>query len=333
MIFKIFTYISDMKSDGTWAALSALASSQHGVFTRQQAGAIGHSKKSLDHLVKRGAVSPVDRGVLCFIAVPRSWRSALMSAVLAGGGSQASHRSAACLHELDGFDEPQPIEVTVARGRYPARGEVIVHRWTTPDQNDFTQIDNIPVSSVASTLARLGAVVPSRRVEQALDDALRRGYSLKWIQQTTERLHRPGPTGTGVLLRLLRDRARQETIPDSVFERVTARVLAATDLASPVLQHPVRLPNGRTARIDIAWPSVKWGIECHSRRYHFGPARAAADHDRDHQLAMAGWHLTYLTWHQLQDPDYVIELARTMLAQRAVQSASPPIELAAECTS
>ena len=310
-----------MKSEGTWAALSLLASTQHGVFTRQQAGAIGYSKKSLDGLIMQGTIKPVDRGVLCFVAVPRSWRSALMSAVLAGGGSHASHRSAACLHELDGFDEPQPIEVTVARGRYPARDDVIVHRWTVPHQNDYTRIDGIPVSGVASTLAQLGAVVPSHRVEQALDDALRRGYSLKWIEQTAERLHRPGPTGTGVLLHLLRDPARQQTAADSVFERMTARILEATDLVPPVLQHPVLLPNGRTARIDIAWPSVKWGIECHSRRYHFGSARSAADHDRDHQLAMSGWHVTYLTWHQAQDRDYVVEVARTMLAQRATRSA------------
>lgn len=319
-----------MKSRRDWAELSVLASAQHGVFTRQQADAIGYSKKSLDHLISRGAIDAMDCGVLRFTAVPRSWRSTLMSAVLTGGGSHASHRSAACLHMLDGFDEPQPIEVTVARGRHPARDSVVLHRWTAPDMNDFTQIDGIPASTVAATLARLGAVVPSRRVEQALDDAQRRGYSLRWIEQTAERLHRPGPTGTGVLLRLLRDPARQQTTPDSVFERMAARILNVTDLAPPALQHPVRLPNGRIARIDLAWPNIQWGIECHSRRYHFGPARAHADHDRDHQMAMAGWQLTYLTWHQLQDADYVIELARTMLAQRAVRSDSPSAELAAE---
>lgn len=310
-----------MEPKEAWAALSTLASSQHGAFTRQQASALGYSKKRLDLLVKRGAIIPVARGVLRFQAVPHSWRSTLMSAVLAGGGSHASHRSAACLHELDGFGEPQPIEVTVARGRYPASDEVTVHRWTAPDQDDLTRIDGIPALTLAATLARLGAVVSSRRVEQALDDALRRGYSLQWIEQTAERLHRPGPTGTGILLRLLRDPARQSATPDSMFERMTARILDATDLEQPALQHPVRLPNGRTARIDIAWPSVKWGIECHSRRYHFGPAQADADHDRDHQMAMLGWHLTYLTWHQVQDADYVIDLARTMLVQRAARSA------------
>ena len=244
-----------------------------------------------------------------------------MTATLSGGGSHASHRAAACLHQLDGFTEPQPIEVTVARGRYPARTDTVVHRWTGPEAIDYTEVDSIATSGVATTLACLGAVVSQHRVEQALDDALRRGYSLKWIEQTAERLHRPGPTGTGVVLRLLRDPARRQATPDSVFERIAARMLEAADLPPATLQHPVRLPNGGLARIDLAWPSIAWGIECHSRRYHYGPARTDADHDRDHQLAMAGWQVTYLTWHQLQDPDYVVDLARAMLIQRRQQPA------------
>lgn len=310
-----------MEHEETWTALCGLASDQHGVFTRQQAAAIGLTRGMVDRLVQRGTVIHLHKGVLRFAGAPRSWRSKLMAATLAGGGSHASHRSAACLHRLDGFDEPQPIEVTVPRGRNPAHADILVHRWTGPEAIDYTHVDSIATSGVATTLARLGAVVPRNHVEQALDDALRRGYSLTWIEQTAERLHRPGPTGTGVLLRLLRDPARGRVTPDSVFERIAARVLGATDLAPPALQHPVRLPNGRTARIDIAWPSVKWGVECHSRQYHFGPVRADADHDRDHQLALAGWQVTYLTWHQLQDSDYIVELARAMLARRQQRSA------------
>lgn len=304
-----------------WTALCDVASTQHGVFTGQQAVTAGLSRGIIGRLIQRGAVSRLHRGVFSFAGAPLTWRSTLMAATLAGGGSHASHRAAACLHQLDGFDEPQPVEITVAQGRFPSRDNIIVHRWTGPDPGDYTDIASIATSGVASTLARLGAVVPSRRVEQALDDALRRGYSLKWIEETAERLHRPGPTGTGVLVRLLRDPTRQGAVPDSAFERITARLLSDAGLPTPVLQHPIRLHNGRTARIDIAWPQVRWGIECHSRRHHFGPSRVADDHDRDHLLAMAGWHVSYLTWRQVQDADYVVELARSMLHQQVRQSA------------
>ena len=300
-----------------WADLCELASVQHGVFTRPQAVALGRSKKIIDQMLRTGILNDPYPGVLCFAGTPSSWMTRLMAATLAGGGSHASHRAAACLHELDGFAETQPVEVTVARGRYPSIDDVIVHRWTAPDERDYTAIRGIRVSGVATTLAQLGAVVSAYRVEQALDDALRRGYSFRWIQETAARLHRPGPTGTGVLLRLLEDPARQAALPDSFFERTTARLLVDAGLPPPVLQHPVQLLDGRITRVDLAWPQVKWGIECHSRRYHFGPSRAAADHDRDHQLAIAGWQVSYLTWHQVQDPEYVADLVRRMLVQRA----------------
>ena len=301
--------------------LCSLASGQHGVFTRWQAVDLGVSRGMLDRLVQRGTLTRLHRGVLGFAGAPLTWRSRLMAATLLAGGSHASHRAAACLHGLDGFTEPQPIEVTVVRGRCPVRADVIVHRWTGPETNDYTKVDSIATSGVATTLARLGAVVPTLQVEQALDDALRRGHSLRWIRETAERLHRPGPTGTGVLLKLLRDPARQQPVAGSYFERITARLLSEAGLPPPALQHPVRLDNGRTIRIDIAWPQVRWGIECHSRRYHSGPSRVAADHDRDHLLAAAGWHIAYLTWHQVHDPDYVVELAQKMLALR---QAPPP---------
>lgn len=309
-------YTDIMDQVSPWSDLCELASVQHGVFTRPQAAALGRSKKMIDRMLQRGILNELYPGVLCFAGAPSSWMTRLMAATLAGGGSHASHRAAACLHGLDGFAETQPVEVTVARGRFPAIDDVIVHRWTAPDERDYTAIHGIRVSGVATTLAQLGAVVPTDRVEQALDDALRRGHSFRWIKETAARLHRPGPTGTGVLLRLLADPARQTALPDSFFERTTARLLVDAGLPPPVLQHPVRLLDGRVARVDVAWPDVKWGIECHSRRYHFGPSRTAADHDRDHQLALVGWQVAYLTWHQVQDSGYVADLVRHMLAER-----------------
>ena len=305
-----------MLHEPAWSVLCFLASDQHGVFTRQQAATLGVSRGMLDRLVQRGTITRLHRGVLSFAGAPPTWRSRLMAATLAGGGSHASHRAAACLHGLDGFTGPQPVEVTVPRGRNPVGADIVVHRWTGPEANDYTRVDSIATSGIATTLARLGAVVPALQVERALDDALRQGHSLRWIRETAERLHRPGPAGTGVLLKLLRDPARRQPVAGSYFERLTARLLSEAGLPAPALQHPVRLENGRSVRIDIAWPQLRWGIECHSRRYHFGAARVAADHDRDHLLATAGWQIAYLTWHQMQDSDYVVELARNMLALR-----------------
>ena len=117
---------------------------------------------------------------------------------------------------------------------------------------------------------------PPDRVRQALDDARRRGASLKWLNDTARRLHRPGQRGTGVILALLEEAAVEGRAPDSWFERLVERCLACPDLPPLVRQHVVRDERGRfVARIDVAMPSIKLGIEAHSRAFHTGADEGA----------------------------------------------------------
>jgi hypothetical protein len=194
---------------------------------------------------------------------------------------------------------------------------VTLHRWTDPEADeDHTVVDGIACTSVAATLAQLGAVVRQRKVEQALDGALRVGHSLRWIQETVERLHRPGPSGTFTLLRILADERRSGRLPDSWFERLCQQIVLRSGLPEPILQHEVILPSGRRARLDLAWPDRSLAVECHSRRYHFGPLREAADHTRDLELAALGWEVLYMTWHHKCHPDEFVPHLATILATR-----------------
>ena len=194
----------------------------------------------------------------------------------------------------------------------------MVHRWTEPDPGDLIVVDGIRATNVAVTLAQLGAVTNEIVVEKALDDALRRGTSERWIRTTAQRLHRPGPAGTGVLLRLLDDPIRRRAIPDSYFERVSQRILSDPSLPTPELQHQVWLGDS-SVRIDIAWPDIKYGIECHSRTFHFGPTKEEADNVRDQRLAARGWHIDYVTWLQSHDPDELLEHIRAVHTTRSQQ--------------
>jgi len=213
-----------------------------------------------------------------------------------------------------------PIEITVARGHMPSIPNVIVHRWTDPrPELDHVIVSGIRSTTVAATLAQLGAVTTDLVVERALDEALRTGVPLRWIQQTIERLHRPGPSGTGTLMRLLVDERRSGRLPDSWFERLVHRILLDTQIPRPIMQHEVAVSSGKRYRIDMAWPDLAVGLECHSRRYHFGPLKEAADHRRDLDLAAAGWEILYMTWEHRRDPPaFVPYLART-LATRSRQ--------------
>ena len=60
----------------------------------------------------------------------------------------------------------------------------------------------IPCTNIARTLCDLGAVVSQDKVEQALDDALRRGVSERWIRETLGSGRPPGAERHGDLRRI-----------------------------------------------------------------------------------------------------------------------------------
>ncbi|MCX6525913.1 MAG: hypothetical protein NTX58_14315 [Actinobacteria bacterium] len=225
-------------------------------------------------------------------------------------GSNSGGRGSSISGGRGGDGESGLIELTVPDSRFRAIGDFLVHRTCVLDPEDCTVIRGIAVTSIARTLADLGAVVSDDRVEQALDDAIRRGYSLRWITETLDRVDRPGPSGCASLRRVLARPDRQGPIPDSMFERSMERMAVAGGMPQPERQFRVYDGLGSThgglgvlvAQLDAAWPAAKLGVEAHSARWHDGNRRGRADQRRDNRLAGLGWELLYLSWWDLQHP-------------------------------
>jgi hypothetical protein len=74
------------------------------------------------------------------------------------------------------------------------------------------------------------------------------------------------------------------------------------------------------ARFDLAFPSVRVAVEAHSKRFHFGPVREAADEERDLRAQRAGWSIVYLGWHVTKRPADVVEMLHDIVASRAKTS-------------
>jgi hypothetical protein len=144
-------------------------------------------------------------------------------------------------------------------------------------------------------------------VEKALDDALRRGASERWIRATLDRVDRPGPSGTARLRRVLARPDRVGALPDSMFERIVER--ACNRLPPPVRQLEVSEVGGaRTAYLDVAWPEAMLGVEATSVRWHGDPTRKRNDKQRDMWLKRQGWHIEYPTWEEARAPDEFVEM-------------------------
>ncbi len=275
---------------------------------------LGVTRQMLRTATANGLVERRARGVYLAGGAPRTWLQSVLVATMATGGA-ASHRCAARLHRLDGFADA-PVELTIGPGS--TRRELgVVHRTPTLDRSMVTSVSSVPVTSIARTLVDLGAVVDDDRVEQALDDALRRGTNLRWITETLDSSMRPGPSGCAALTRVLSRPDRQGPIPDSMFERLVERVLRQTGLPTPQRQFRVLGDDRIIARIDAAWPEAMVGLEADSELWHWGPRRGRRARQRHNRLVAAGWQMTYASWQDLTDPTDLISQLTVALNRAA----------------
>ncbi len=305
--------------DDAVRAVAELAASQHRAFTRRQAAELNFDRNRVATAKRLGWLDEPRPGVLVFTGSPATWQQRMIATTLADGGhSVASHRAAARLHRLDGFETCDLIEVSVERGRRrPRAAGAVTHQVAVLEACDVVIVDGIRCTGLARTLADLGAVCEPRLVRRALTDLRRRGTSLRWVQLTAERLHRPGQRGTGTLLRQLAAIPCEGRVPDSWFEELLALCLADPDLGPVVPQFPIRNRAGRiVARTDIGLTAVRLGLEAHSRKFHFGPDAEPLDEQRDLRAAACGWELLYLGWYATMRPAEVLAMVKEVVVAR-----------------
>jgi very-short-patch-repair endonuclease len=295
------------------ARVAAAAATQHGLLTRSQALALGLDRRAVARRLRAGVLEEPFAGVLR-LPGPSTAPQAILAAVLAGGpGVVASHRAAAALHRLEGCDDGV-LEVSSV-GRQVRLPGVVAHRVAVLPRADRHVVLGVRSTGLARTLADLGSVAPETTVRRPFDDARRRGASVVWLRRTATRLHRPGQHGTRVLLDLLEEATRPAS--ESWFEYLVERCLRSPRLPPIERQWTVRDARGRfVARLDLAMPSIRLGVEAHSRRFHFGPAAEAADERRDLQLAAIGWEVLYVGWHDLGDADRLLGVVEAAAVAR-----------------
>lgn len=296
--------------------LARIAIRQHGVFSREQACAAGVARRTLYYWIASGRWDEVHPGVYKVGGAPSSWHQSLMATILAWGPSTAaSHRAAAALRSIAGF-EPGIIELVVPRVR---RRQVpgIVHRPRDVLPSDLTRVGAIPVTTVTRTLIDLASIVEREILEEAIDDVLRRRLTTASRVRARAAKARTSK-GLGVLRSLLDERDPRISVPQSVFETRLFRLLRMSRLDIPVTQFEIR--NGRhlVAVVDFAYPEQHIAIEADGFRWHSGKAQWERDLRRRNALTKLGWSVMHVTWRELhEEPNGVVDAVRTMLAQRA----------------
>lgn len=298
--------------------LARLAARQYGLYTTEQARAAGVTDAGLLRRFRSGRIERPEPNVYRLAGVPTTWHQSVLAACLTED-ALAYGRTAAALWDLDGFS-PRIVEVVTHRWKRRVNPSVRVHESRELSEWDWGERANIPVTSIERTIIDLGAVVPRTRVEQAFDDALRRGLtSPELVRDRFFQLARRGRQGIGVLRPLLECRLGISGLRPGEFERRMGRLLVDAGVAEPVFEYEVRLASGLfVARVDLAYPPARIAIECDSDAWHSGRQRRQADLDRQNRLVLAGWVILRFTWEDLvQRPQMIVDRVRFALETAA----------------
>lgn len=292
---------------------------QHGLVSRSQALTAGLGRDAVHYRLRSGRWRRVAAGVYAVTTAPVTWRQQVLAACLAigGGGAVASHRTAAALWGLSGF-RPGPVHVLVPMGCPRLGANATVHQTRTLLAADITRIDGIPVTRVARTLVDLAGCASERELEEAVDDALcRRLVTLDRLRRRARELCGPGRAGSAVLGRVL---ATWEggAAPQEVAEARLVRRLVHAGLPPPATQVEVYDDGRFVARLDVAWPERRLGVELDGFRWHGGPRAFERDRHRRNRLVAVRWTIFQATPDDLLgDGGRVVELVRPYLLDEA----------------
>lgn len=291
--------------DEALRALAELKAGQFGLFERNQARALGLSDDWIHRELALGRLLRIHPRVFRDPAVSGGWLQDLFAAVLwAGEGSAVSHRSAAALWKLDGF-EPGIVEITVPSPR--RREGIVLHRGALRPA-DTTEVAGIPVTAASRTLLDLAGVVEEEDLEIAVDCALRRGLtSINYLTRRFADRRGRGCPGSAAMRRVLEQRSKGgAAATESVLETRFLRLLRSGRVPLPEPGYKVG-----PYRLDFAYPHIRLGIELDGYAFHSSKTAWERDLRRQNELLALGWTLLRFTWTDVtQRGEAVIEEIR-----------------------
>lgn len=258
--------------------------------TTRDAVAAGWTEDRLHRAVIRGDVRRVLRGVYVDASAPDSLalRSAAAALVLPAR-MVVCDRSASWLQGVDHWDPrdldvPPLLDVVARSGTRTRLGGVHGALRALGDDDVVELADGLPVTSPLRTAADLACQRGRLAAAAVLDQFARQhGVTTADLRQLLPRF--AGRRGVTQLRELVNDvEPRAESPPESWVRRLVLDHM----LPRPVAQHVVVL-QGKTYRLDLAYPHLRIAVEYDGEQWHSDPADRAADAERRSALARAGW--------------------------------------------
>lgn len=141
------------------ARMAAVAQRQHAHITLDQLVDLKITRHQREHLLATGRIVRVGRQVYRLNGAPTTWQGGIAAAQLAAGPEAVvSHRSAATLYGLDGFDHQHVTHLSVPVSRaLRTASKVRLHRCTDYELIRIERRQRIPVTDPARLVLDLYA--------------------------------------------------------------------------------------------------------------------------------------------------------------------------------
>jgi Protein of unknown function (DUF559) len=277
---------------------------------------LGLNPRQIQRLVDNGEFVRAAHGVVRVGLAPKTWMQQVwIGALSAGSQSVISHRSAAALLGLEGFDRTGVVEIIVPRRlRYIDAG-VLVHSSIRLDRLDIVRPDGLALTSATRTIIDLAASGLSADVlGNAIDSAVRlRLASPDYIQRRLTALGRQRTKGSAILDELMLDAGGH-----SYLERRFLKLIRSAGIERPECQVVHRREGRTVARVDFEWRPARLVVEVNGRRGHSSAADRAKDARRRNGLQADGLTVMEFTTSQvIDDPGYVIGVVQAHLTSRS----------------
>ncbi|MGZ4744236.1 MAG: hypothetical protein ACXVYS_13600 [Oryzihumus sp.] len=215
-----------------------------------------------------------------------------------------SHQSAAEHHGLDLITRPGAVHLTVPRGRNQRDKDVVLHR--TSDRLDL----RAGVTDVLETVLDCARTMPFAEALVVADSALRDR------RITSEELRRAADQLTGRGARMARRVAQWASAQSgSAMETLVRAAMIEGRVTGWVEQHLIEA-GGVRHRTDFAFPARRVVVEAEGYAFHAPVAAFTNDCARYNRLVAAGWTVVRVTWRDLEDPERLCTLLRTVLRRR-----------------
>jgi hypothetical protein len=204
--------------------------------------------------------------------------------------------TAAALHRFDGYQLRPPFHVAVSRGRNIARIGHVVHTVKRLDLIDTASIEGLAVATPTRTLIELARCNEPSTLAAALDSAVRDGgTSEDFLHRRVVALRSRGRPGLRRLIDVL-EGIEVSSGGHSWLEREFLRLVANTDLPTPVTQQVLGKRRGRLIRVDCRFPDTPVVVELLGYSFHRSLMQMQADAERMNQLLLDGYRPLQFTY-------------------------------------